>query len=347
MINANSDEEEQVQKLLAELTHGPVALSSAPENEIRRARLLPRLREQVSQIPLRNSRRAARKRRMGWTLGAAAVLLAGLGLGRWVTSSDGAEAQLLIQPRGSAVDLVVLGQHQVVTRAMPIAASGRLETTEDAALTTSEGVLLELSAHTRVGLDELNARSGWRLQLRQGHVACEVPKLTGKKTFSVVTNDAEVVVHGTRFTVTSDDTSTCVRVTEGRVEVRAKATTLFLDPGQTWGCDRTSTPPLVPAPDSSTTAGEPDSNKLGTKLGAGERRFTFVRPENKGSAVPAQSPPSTLAQETELVGRALTAERRGQHTTARALYAELVSRYPNSPMAPEARRGLQRVAEND
>ncbi len=339
MTNVNSEEEQQVNKLLAELTHGPVALSSALEVDARRARLLPILRQEVVKIPARRSQTQVRRVRTTWALAAAAVVVAGIGAGRWLTTPTTAAVQLLVvQPRGSVVEIVDRGQHRVVTEAMSIEASGRLETSESAALTTSEGVLVELSPRTRVGLDELNPDAGWRLQLRQGHVACEVPKLTGRKTFSVVTNDAEIVVHGTRFTVTSDEMSTCVRVTEGRVEVRSNGTQTFLDPGQAWGCDAT------PAAEVKTPSNDAEKPSTPNKVEGAERRAT-TRPESKPSAAQAQSSGSTLALETELVGRALTAERRGDAADARNLYAQFLERYPNSPMAPEARRGLKRAAQ--
>lgn len=343
-------EQQQVNKLLAELTHGPVALSSAPETDARRARLLPTLRQQVSLIPLRRSQRETLRRRATWVLAAAAVVVSGVGAGRWLTLASTAQAQLLlVQPRGNAVELVDRGQHRTLTEAMSIAASGQLEATQSAALTTVEGVLVELAARTRVGLDELNPKAGWRLHLRQGHVACEVPKLTGQKSFSVVTKQAEVIVHGTRFTVTSDDAATCVRVTEGRVEVRSSSgAPAFLNPGQAWGCDQTpsSLEPAsaIAAKPADVVAPEPGSASAPAKDENPEHPRATGRTESKPAVTPPLSTGSTLAHETTLVGRALSAERRGDDATARRLYTDFLERYPNSPIAPEARRGLKRVS---
>ena len=59
-----------------------------------------------------------------------------------------------------------------------------------------------------------------RLALDRGAVSLEVPHLGAGRTLSVDTPDAQVRVHGTRFTVTRDDVGTTVAVTEGEVEVR-------------------------------------------------------------------------------------------------------------------------------
>lgn len=332
MSDPNNDQELGVDKLLAELTHGPISLSSASELSARRARLLPRLREQVKQVPARRLEDKQRRRLVvtAWTAAAAAAVVAAIGGSQLLVNSD--EAQLVLQPRGHAVELVDQGEYRAVSEPVSISASGRLDTRRDAALTTANGVLVELAGETSVGLDELNQRSGWRLQLRRGHVACEVPKLGEHKTFSVVTNDAEVIVHGTRFTVTSDATRTCVRVAEGRVEVRTHTSATFLSAGQHWGCagieaDHAAVAPTSPAAEAVAAAGKSAQTR---------------RAASKPSASAATS--STLALETDLVGRALAAERRGEFTSAKSLYARFLEQYPNSPMAPEARRGLGRVS---
>lgn len=335
MSHMENDQELGVDKLLAELTHGPISLSSAAELSARRARLLPRLREQVKQVPATRLQNKRRRRLVagGWAASAAAVVLAAVGASQLFATAE--DAQLVLQPRGNAVELIDQGEYRAVSEPASISASGRLETKEGAALTTANGVLLELAGQTSVGLDQLNQRSGWRLQLRRGHVACEVPKLGEQKTFSVVTNDAEVIVHGTRFTVTSDATSTCVRVAEGRVEVRTNTSATFLTPGQHWGCDAANPEHAAVAPTS-----EPASAVVGTGKSTQARRAA-----TKPGAGATVATSSTLALETELAGRALAAERRGEFAAAKGLYTRLLEQYPSSPMAPEARRGLRRVSQ--
>jgi len=52
----------------------------------------------------------------------------------------------------------------------------------------------------------------------------------------------------------------------------------------------------------------------------------------------------TLGAETSLLQRALAAERRGNRDQTQALLNQLLSKYPSSPLAPEARRALTRVS---
>jgi TolA-binding protein len=71
------------------------------------------------------------------------------------------------------------------------------------------------------------------------------------------------------------------------------------------------------------------------------------------SAEPSHAPPKasahtpdrgTLGAETSLLQRALAAERRGNREQTQALLNQLLSKYPSSPLAPEARRALTRVS---
>jgi FecR protein len=346
MKHLDRNDERVAKQLLSELSQRPVAVSTSSERESLRARLLPVLRERVQQVPLRSARRRARREHTLWAFAAAAVLVAGVGVSAWLREDA---RSLVLHPQSNAVEWLDHGRHRTVTASESIAASGQLDTRENAALTTAEGVRVELSALTRVGLDELNASSGWRLRLHRGQVACEVPKLTGKKSFSVVTPDAEVIVHGTRFTVATDG-STCVRVSEGRVEVRSNGAQTFLTSGQQWGCVEASKPGVVDAsPVESISLGPTSPPSVATAATAPrlERRGMSARAEADKSAQ-VQSVTSvggsTLALESELVARALSAERRGEVNTARELYLQFLERYPQSPMAPEARRGLGRAA---
>lgn len=75
-----------------------------------------------------------------------------------------------------------------------------------------------------------------RLLLRTGLVRLEVPPLPPRGRLVVSTSDAEVIVHGTRFTVRKvDDGSTSVAVDDGLVEVRPRGggrPPVFLRPGE-------------------------------------------------------------------------------------------------------------------
>jgi TolA-binding protein len=54
----------------------------------------------------------------------------------------------------------------------------------------------------------------------------------------------------------------------------------------------------------------------------------------------------TLAEETALLQTALAAERKGQRTQATTAIMRLLSRYPDSPLVPEARTVLDRVSHS-
>jgi TolA-binding protein len=56
-----------------------------------------------------------------------------------------------------------------------------------------------------------------------------------------------------------------------------------------------------------------------------------------------QLPDGTLDEENRLLESALSAERAGDLRQARKLFAQLLTRHPNSPLIPEARLGLARV----
>lgn len=83
---------------------------------------------------------------------------------------------------------------------------------------------------------EQEDRTQTRIALSQGAVRLQVPPLPGRGKLVVVTSDAEVIVHGTRFTVRKiDDSSTSVAVDEGLVEVRPQGggrSSVFLRPGE-------------------------------------------------------------------------------------------------------------------
>jgi len=73
-------------------------------------------------------------------------------------------------------------------------------------------------------------------------------------------------------------------------------------------------------------------------------------PDEAGSQQPgARAKPKasgTLVQENRLFQSALRAEQSGDHEQARALATKLLTRYPSSVMAPDARRILARVRES-
>jgi TolA-binding protein len=57
-------------------------------------------------------------------------------------------------------------------------------------------------------------------------------------------------------------------------------------------------------------------------------------------------PASTLDEESRLLRLGLAAERQGHGAEAISFFEQLLSRYPRSPLAPDAREALLRVKQS-
>ncbi len=336
------DQPYELDQLLGELRDGPVLLSDRPEVDAQRQRLLPYLRTHVRQAPrLRRRERIVRRTLAGAAVGCASLL--GVLVMNYGDDSAGQQAGVTLEPKGVGVVLTRPGSDAAALIApIHLAAQGELTVSEKSAMTTSQGVQVELGRETRVGLDALAAsQKDAKLRLVEGSVRCSVPPLGKTGSFSVITPDTEVIVHGTKFTVEVPDAeapATCVRVQEGKVEVRHGAGAVFLGPGQFWGCDRDeASEPELTESEEETAAAKPEPI-------ARNRAVAAALPRAKANPEPPKAPKTgTLAEETRLMSLALSAERKGQRTKARRLYSEIVNEYPDSPLAPDAKRGLSRV----
>jgi ferric-dicitrate binding protein FerR (iron transport regulator) len=209
---------------------------------------------------------------------------------------------------------------------LPVTGEFRTDATSEATMETSQGLRLRLDSESRLSLSGLAANGlDGSVELEQGQIHCAVPKLHGGAKFSVVTPNARVVVHGTRFTVRVDSmeagvTRTCVRVAEGVVSVENASAAALLHAGEEWGCGSMSVASETPpAP-----------------------KTASVTSRGKGGASRAQG---TLAEETALLQSALAAERRGHRSAASVAAARLLARYPDSPLAPEGRAVLDRLSQ--
>ncbi|HEY3256997.1 MAG TPA: FecR domain-containing protein [Polyangiaceae bacterium] len=215
--------------------------------------------------------------------------------------------------------------------------AGEIESAAEgsAELLTSTGLGLNLGAATRVSLAGLVGAPGRsQVELRQGLLTCSVPHLHEGQRFSVQTPDARVVVHGTVFSVRVDQTrgqgsETCVQVTDGVVIVQHAGSETALNAGDRWGCESSSAPLAASNPELE-PAPEPD------------RSVSEHHPVPRSSARPAER--GTLGEEIRLFQDALTAERVGQPDRAQGLLKQLLTRYPSSPLAAEARRASSRIA---
>ena len=175
------------------------------------------------------------------------------------------------------------------------------------------------SAH--VGVSELEGR-GASVRLFAGMVRCRVPQLAPNDIFSVVTRDVHVEVRGAVFIVeTSGDGIISVRVDEGVAVVRQAATEVTLTAPQSWTNQRPAEPPRAATPTPPPASSAPP-RKVGTSMAVSR---------------------GTLDEETRLLRSGLAAERNGDLKDATASLVRLLARFPQSPLAPDARAALARV----
>jgi hypothetical protein len=337
----------QLDRLLADLRDGPVLLSDQLETEALRSRLLPRLRERVRVIPARRQKERRLKRVAAALLVSASALSAAV---FWSPEPAENQSALVLEPRstsgvyrhlGAGVSKPGVAEPSPLDAPLQIVAEGELSVSQPASLRTARGVQVDLGQSTRVGLDALQGPSQSTLKLVEGSVHCNVPPLGKEHTFSVRTSDTEVIVHGTRFTVAvqGEQRSTCVRVSEGLVEVRHPKGRSMLSAGQSHGCDSVEPAPVVD--EASAKQPEPArTEEPRAAIARGTRSVARAPASKDGASLEARG---TLAQETQLLSEALSAERKGEQSAARQLYARILREYPGSPLAPEARRGLSRV----
>lgn len=212
-----------------------------------------------------------------------------------------------------------------------------LRTLENAGVTveTNAGVRLNLEASSTLLMTDANTSAlASRVTLTDGIVDVKVPKLGPNRQFSVLTPSATVTVHGTAFSVEvrrsgNQSARTCVRLREGVVSVLADGNEERLVAPATWGCT-TSAEAVAATSDVVVDSSGDGSASASPNVGR--------RPNLAGMDR------STLAQETQLLQRALGAERKKDLVAAEKSLKLLLSLYPKSVVAPEARAALERIA---
>ncbi len=259
-----------------------------------------------------------------------------------------AEWFALRRPRGTAAadhSLSVTGVHGTVTRidhgvehsfapgqATTIPPNGEFITApqSEANLRAANGLEIEVFEKSQMSLGGLEAASTNSVNLAAGYIRCRVPHLAEGHTFSVITQDATIVVHGTVFRVTVSGrggaTETCVRVDEGVVGVQTAAGETLIAANRSWGCDLEQQPtaPRATSPAAKTVASP-------------------ATPMAKEQPAPTRTQLGTLDEENRLFQAGLSAERQGDAYGAVGFFEQLLSRYPDSPLASDTRRALARV----
>ena len=211
-----------------------------------------------------------------------------------------------------------------------LGAEGTLETSGDAEarIKTSAGMEIDLLENTKVSLAELGAtHASSALRLDHGRVRCVIPHQPGR-TFSVVTAAARVVDVGTIFSVSVEQTptgpKTVVHVEDGEVLVQYPGGQSRLTASQSWVSGNEPSKPVAEAAPADVAVEElPATPSL-------RRDLVKHRPE-------------TLAVETKLLRSGLASEQKGELRAAVTAFETLTTRYPASPLAPDAKAALARV----
>jgi hypothetical protein len=171
--------------------------------------------------------------------------------------------------------------------------------------------------------------------LRQGHVAIDIPADAPPRHLVVTTPHADIVVVGTVLDVSvmqeDQEKVTEVSVQRGHVDVvRQGRTIASLSAGESWSSRR-----VAPVGGSATETDE-----------------TADTPEKATPRLAAkQAEASTLREQNRLYRAALDARNAGRDEQAVALLSQLLTQYPTTPLAQEAKverlRALRRLGRSE
>ncbi len=254
----------------------------------------------------------------------------------------------------------VQGASAQVTRAVVFKRGDavRTDTGETRVGSLENGAQVKLGEGTEMTVSALTPGSD-ELVLDRGRVDLTVPKLHSGHTLSVTTPDSTVTVRGTRFSVEvvieGSRAITSVEVTQGSVWVRQGDARLVLEAGSHWSSRALQAPATPSAPSERTTpnarneavgpasapAASSSSGPVRVEESQARTAVAFgalgVSPAPADAHAPPAAEQSTLAQENDLYTAASRASRDGNDALAIADLNDLLARYPNSPLAQNAR----------
>jgi hypothetical protein len=346
----------QVTTQLKQLSTSGVPRMSSEQLSTLRERMVPRIAQQQALVLDEKKRTRSWKRVATW-LAAAAIPLSLVGGYHGLTNARGAvgaSAGRSDQARLSALEGLVTMELPGSSVTVPSGADVVLERGRAATTAASSRARLQMPSGARLLVDHdskvvLDASEATleRVDLGAGQVEVEVPTLGPTRSLQIRTAEATVVVHGTRFVVREiaatdgGEGETQVEVTEGLVSADCRGVTTYLPAGSTWSSRQIATgqAPVVtpgtrasenePAGTGATTA----SSSMPTPPSAA---VAPTKTKTVGEREP-EEPGSTLAIENALLQRAMSAARSGDDRRAVQLLDELLSRYPTSPLAQNAK----------
>lgn len=320
----------------------------------RRERMVANISRSVRESVVQGERRTW-LRRLGAAMAVAASLAASVGAYESFRASPAPVAQVsnsIGDLRSVTGTLVVThaGRSQVVPVAtrLKLAAGDELRTAADGAAELQVGRSdIRVASATQLTLMAPSSADE-RFRLASGRIDLEVSKQPGATRSVVVeTPNADVVVRGTIFSVVVGADSgapvTRVRVQEGSVWVLHKGDRDLVTTGEEWSSSKPRSvaaplpiaPPVAAAPQLSLPSPRASSHSSRGKAPV--------------SASSALAETGTLAEENSLFQSAIDARNRGDDQKALTIFASLLSKYPRSRLAEEARvermRALRRLGD--
>ncbi len=360
-----------------------VSLEDAGVADARGRYISERLAQTIREVPAR--RRVARRRKAVLWAGAAVSMLGlVLVLGGQLRRIRGASATFAEAAQGvasgplarDAVNGVVedlAGQVDVIGangRTTPAVRASALEPSDEivthdgrGSIVLTGGARVDLSEHSRLRLQDTSSAAdplGERLALLEGKVNVHVPHLDRGRSFTVVTPHAEVVVHGTVFTVEvlkpdREPGETCVATSEGLVGVRSVGSEVLLAPGMHWSsraegsrCATVRSAPEVPPEAARGSERRLVDDRTATpSLGASGAHRRIKGAGVSGAApAPAHAPVNPLAAQNRLFEAGMVARQNGDEREAIRLFDELLGKYPDSALASEANEQRRHAQEH-
>jgi hypothetical protein len=279
------------------------------------------------------------------------------GFAIWVLArSSGASAEFEVEALNAGAERIDRNGH-----VMALSLGQRFAAEETSAIRTAQHgtarvrtpfeVRLHVGEASSIALVQTDSATAERIRLDRGTVYVRVPRLKSGSTFSVITADATVLVHGTEFEVSivaDGPPRTCVRVTEGRVSVDS-ASPALLGAGERWcsGSAAAANRPTEERVDAAPGAESASPARNGApevlRRPGAHGRATAAPPEAAAGAASARA--GTLAEENKLFEQGLAALRAGDRAQARTHFQAFLVRYPRSPLAVQAERELRKLDE--
>ncbi len=263
---------------------------------------------------------------------------------------------LLCGAAATVVGAIAWEKLQPTPHAESTVATTTIETRDAPSHVQITGATLDVEAHTGARVDS-SAERGVLVALDHGAVEFDVTPRAGRPPFVVRAGDVDVRVVGTHFRVDREDSITHVRVDKGVVEVVTSGKTVRVAAGASWPETASTTaavsteiepPPMASVvkprsdfaiPTTTTTIATAMAVPQPSARERYDRALTLeaTRPDEARAIYRELAAGSDSWAMNALYAEARLDLERGNKTSARALFAEYVRRYPSGPNANDAR----------